>query len=194
MDNNIIGKRVILFPFEVDELGHFVELHRRDRQGMMGKFCLREMTQEEGEKYIAALFITGQLKAWSCYTKEGKATRKLGYIYLTEISPFSAQIVGIIDKEILKGLAKVIRQGKYSFSEDAIRTMVSWAFNEAGFSRIEYRVFTDNRLSLRLAEKSGFQREGVLRRCFLDKDKYKDIAVYAVLKDLPEGKDISTKE
>lgn len=196
MEKYIIGKRILLFPFEASELTHFVELHRSDKQGMMGKFCLKEMTQEEGSAYITALFLTGQLKVWSCYTKEGRASRKIGYIYLTEISPFSCQLIGIIDKEILKGLAKVMRKGKYSFSEDAIRTIVDYCFCH-GMTRVEYRVFTENKLSIHLAEKSGFQREGVLRRCFLVGNEYKDIAVYSMLKDLSklseEGKTTDKK-
>lgn len=192
----IIGKRTILFPFEATELSHFVELHRADKAGMMGKFCLREMTQEEGEAYITALIVSGQIKIWSCYTKEGKASRKFAYIYLSDISPFSANLAGIIDKETLRGLAKVIRKGKYSFSEDSLRTITSWAFNGAGFNRLEYRVFADNRLSINLAEKSGFEREGCLRRAFKAGEDYKDVLIYSVLKDLnkipDEGKDIPT--
>jgi len=191
LNNSIIGKRVLLFPLEIVDLDHFIQLHREDKNGMMGRFCLREMTKEEARKYVLTLLATGQIKAWACYSKEGKASKKIGYIYLTDVTPFSCKIVGILDKEVLRGLLKVIKRGKYTFSEDALRTMVSWCFNGAGFNRIEYRTFSDNLLSRRLAERAGFIKEGVLRKSFKVDEEFKDMVIYSILKDeykLPEGK------
>lgn len=181
--NTIIGKRVILFDFAPNDLDHFTELHREDKNGVMGRFCLAKMTEDEAKNYITLLITTGQIKIWSVFTKEGKATRKVGYIYLTEISPFSCQVVGILDKSIIKGISKFIRRGKYTFSEDALRTISKWAFNGAGFHRIEYRTFSNNILSRKLAEKSGFIKEGTLRKSFRIDDKFLDVVIYSALKN-----------
>ena len=128
----IVGKRVVLFPLELADLDHFINLHREDKSGMMGRFCLREMTYEEARKYVLTLLATNQIRVWTGYTKEGKASKRLGYVYLTDITAFSCKVVGIIDKEVLKGLGKVIRQGKYTFSEDALRTILGWCFTVGG--------------------------------------------------------------
>ena len=186
----IIGKRVLLFPLEVVDIDHFVQLHREDKNGMLGEFCLREMTFEEAKKYILTLLVTNQIRVFTGYAKEGKASKKLGYIYLSCVTPFSCNVVGIIDKEMLKGLGKVIRQDKYTFSEDALRTITQWCFNGAGFTRIEYRTFKKNLLSMRLAEKAGFTREGILRKSFKIGEDYLDMVIYSILKDeykLPDG-------
>ena len=149
----------------------------------MGRFCLKKMTEDEAKSYIGLMISTGQIRVWTVYTKEGKASRKIGFIYLSDISSFSCLVVGILDKSVIRGIAKVIRKGKYTFSEDALRTIMKWAFNGAGFKRIEYRMLSNNLLSKRLAEKSGFVKEGRLRKAFKIDDDLKDVLIYSVLKE-----------
>jgi len=198
MSDPIIGKRIILFNIESADLEHFIKLHQEDKNGMMGRFCLREMTDDEARNYIVMLIATGQIRVWACMSKEGRASKRVGYIYLTDISPFSCKVVGILDKAYIKGLSKILkRDDKYTFSEDALRTMLAWCFNGAGFNRVEYRTLKNNLLSMRLAEKAGFVKEGVLRKSFRIDGEYLDIAVYSVLKNeykLPEGKEKEKKE
>lgn len=181
---HIIGKKVLLFPFEAVELKDFVKLHREDKEGRMGKFCLKKMTQEEAEKYVVTLLLTKDIEIYSCYTKEGKATKKFGYVYFTNITDFSACIVGILDKFALKGLSKIMRKGKYSFTEDALVTITKHYFSLPNKERLEYKVFTDNLLSVKLAKKAGFKKEGILRNAFLNDGKFKNIAIYSRVKSL----------
>lgn len=182
MDKPIIGKRVILFPFEATELKHFVELHRQDKNGMMGEFCLKDLPQEAGEAYFTELLLINKLRIWSVYTKNGKASTKIGYLYIDNITPISCSLLGILDKEVSKGLLKIIKDGKYSWSEDSIRTLCQYIF-QSGINRIEYAFFTDNRLSERLAKKSGFIFEGRKRQCFKIGEELKDITYYSLLKN-----------
>jgi hypothetical protein len=102
-------------------------------------------------------------------------------------------VIGIIDKSALKGLGKILKQGKYSFSEDTLVTMSKFCFDTEGFERLEYKVFTDNTLSLKLAKKAGFVKEGVLRHAFMIDDKYKNIAIFSKVKSLDMAESI-TKE
>jgi RimJ/RimL family protein N-acetyltransferase len=46
---------------------------------------------------------------------------------------------------------------------DAVRTIARWGFDEAGMERIELRAEPANAGSVRVAEKVGFAREGLLR-------------------------------
>ena len=45
----------------------------------------------------------------------------------------------------------------------ALRALTDWAFAELGLGRVQVFVATENVAALRLAESSGFVREGVLR-------------------------------
>ncbi|HNX02878.1 MAG TPA: GNAT family protein [Candidatus Cloacimonas sp.] len=181
MEKSIIGKRVILFAFEATELKHFVELHRADKNGMLGRFCLKEMTQEAGEAYFTALILSGQIRIWSCYTKNGKASQKIGYLYLDDITPLGCSLIGILDKSITKGLIKILKSGKYSWSEDAVRTLCNYIF-ENGINRVEYAFFSGNKLSENLAKKCGFSFEGIKRQCFKFGEELRDIHYYSLLK------------
>ncbi|MFI0355062.1 precorrin-2 C(20)-methyltransferase [Actinomadura sp. 9N407] len=46
---------------------------------------------------------------------------------------------------------------------DALRTLAGWALRDGGLNRIELRIDVTNHPSIRVAEKAGFQREGILR-------------------------------
>ncbi|MFC5183125.1 precorrin-2 C(20)-methyltransferase [Actinomadura harenae] len=46
---------------------------------------------------------------------------------------------------------------------EALRLTCDWALDDCGLHRIELRTLTDNVASMRVAEKSGFRREGVQR-------------------------------
>jgi ribosomal-protein-alanine N-acetyltransferase len=65
----------------------------------------------------------------------------------------------------------------------AVRGMVRWGFETLALHRIEAIVHRDNAASLRVAEKAGFQREGVMRGRTLMRDAYEDMVLYALLID-----------
>lgn len=52
------------------------------------------------------------------------------------------------------------------YATEAIRAILRLAFQELGFERMFVRILPTNRKSLALANKLGFQPEGVLRRAF----------------------------
>jgi RimJ/RimL family protein N-acetyltransferase len=148
---------------------------------MLGRFCLKDMPQEAGEAYFSELILSGSLKIWSVWTKNGKASQKIGYVYVDDITPISCSIIGVLDKSITKGLIKILKSGKYSWSEDAVRTLCGHIF-ESGINRIEYCFFTGNRLSENLAKKCGFKFEGIKRQCFKFGEELRDIVYYSLLK------------
>jgi len=64
----------------------------------------------------------------------------------------------------------------------AIRLLVSWAFEALRLSRIELTTHEDNTASLRVAEKCGFVREGVLRAYREHHGKRVDLVMCAVVR------------
>lgn len=50
------------------------------------------------------------------------------------------------------------------YGTDAVRTLVGHAFTQMGLSRVYLRVFASNRRAIRCYEKSGFRKEGRIRR------------------------------
>jgi RimJ/RimL family protein N-acetyltransferase len=64
----------------------------------------------------------------------------------------------------------------------ALRLVSAWALGELGLERVELRISSDNEPSLRVAERLGFVRDGVLRSLHLKEDVRSDMAVYSLLR------------
>jgi ribosomal-protein-serine acetyltransferase len=73
-------------------------------------------------------------------------------------------------------------QGKGLMTE-ACKAVIDYCFNELNLNRIEIRVATENRRSLAIPERLGFQKEGCLRGAEWLYDKYVDHYVFGLIKD-----------
>lgn len=63
----------------------------------------------------------------------------------------------------------------------ALCRLTRYAFEELGLRRIVAHVYVGNRGSIRVLEKCGFRREGMLRQHFLKGGKPRDVIVYGLL-------------
>jgi RimJ/RimL family protein N-acetyltransferase len=69
-----------------------------------------------------------------------------------------------------------------------VRLLSSWAFHELGAVRVEIVTDVENLASQRVAEKAGFQREGILRRRLEVKGRRSDCVMFSLLPaDLARG-------
>ncbi|MFG2924645.1 GNAT family N-acetyltransferase [Streptomyces sp. NPDC048305] len=64
----------------------------------------------------------------------------------------------------------------------AVEAMTSWAFDVAGFHRLDLEHAVGNTASCRVAEKTGFAVEGVRRSAWLQTDGRHDVHVHARLR------------
>lgn len=181
--NPIIGKKVILFEVQKVDVPDFAAAHREDKHGYMQAMNLSRMTQEEAEKYVMLLLSSLQMIAFVVMTKEGKASRKVGYVYINDLSIYGCSISGLMTKDFAAGLARQVRRGKYTYSEDAMRTLISWLYeNFKKIDRIQADVVVENKLSLALVSRVGFKKEGVLRNYLHLDDKAVDVVVHSILR------------
>ena len=63
----------------------------------------------------------------------------------------------------------------------ACRALIDYAFREWNLNRVEIHCATTNKRSCRVAERLGFQWEGVLREAQLVGTRYLDLNVYGML-------------
>ncbi len=66
---------------------------------------------------------------------------------------------------------------------EALRLLMGYAFHELGLRRLWARVIEDNRASIRLFERAGFQPEGRLREHVLRGGQNRDMLIYGLLRD-----------
>ena len=71
----------------------------------------------------------------------------------------------------------------------ALRLVSAWALGPLGLERVELRISSENEPSLRVAERLGFVREGVVRSLHLKDDVRSDVVVYSLLR--PEAGRVS---
>jgi RimJ/RimL family protein N-acetyltransferase len=65
-------------------------------------------------------------------------------------------------------------------ARSALQLLTEWAF-EHGLERVKLRISTDNEASMRVAERCGYVREGLLRSLHFKAGKRLDIVVYSRL-------------
>ncbi len=70
-----------------------------------------------------------------------------------------------------------------SYATEAVRALVAFGFGEQGLHRIFATCDTDNGASARVLEKSGFLREGHMREHRMQKGRWRDSFIYAILED-----------
>jgi RimJ/RimL family protein N-acetyltransferase len=63
----------------------------------------------------------------------------------------------------------------------ALRLITDWALDGLLLDRVELRIDVGNAPSIRVAERIGYRREGVLRSLHFKEDVRTDVAVYSLL-------------
>ena len=66
---------------------------------------------------------------------------------------------------------------------EAVRLLLEFAFNDLNLHRVYLHVFSTNTAAIRLYEKAGFKKEGMLREAAHINGKYIDVAVMGILRD-----------
>ena len=85
--------------------------------------------------------------------------------------------------EIGYWVAKDVRGG--GICTEAVKLGLRIAFRSLGVRRVHAHTFLDNPASARVLEKAGFSYEGTLRRAARHRGRYRDIRMYAIVKDDP---------
>jgi RimJ/RimL family protein N-acetyltransferase len=69
----------------------------------------------------------------------------------------------------------------------ALRLITDWALGDLGLQRIELLIAVDNAGSIRVAERVGYRRDGLLRSVHLKGDRRADMLVYSLLPGDPRS-------
>ena len=103
-------------------------------------------------------------------------SRLIGHISLYSIKrlPFSSGFIGysIDEREIGRGLAT-----------EVVRLVTKFAFEKVALHRVEAYVSPRNNGSVRVLEKSGYIREGLLRKLLYINGVWEDHFMYAAIED-----------
>jgi RimJ/RimL family protein N-acetyltransferase len=83
--------------------------------------------------------------------------------------------------EISYRIAKPDERGK-GYASEAVKLLVEFLFVTRSVNRIQVHVIVDNSASVRVLEKNGFQREGIMREMLFGRGSFQDHYLYAILR------------
>lgn len=81
------------------------------------------------------------------------------------------------------GLYIIEKHRKKGYASEAIQIFLQFYFLELGYQKAEVRVYSFNESSIKLHEKCGFIKEGVLRNHHYTSGKYHDVVCYGMTKE-----------
>jgi len=119
------------------------------------------------------IFQSSDVKLAICLCEGHK---HIGNVYLTGIN----YINRTAESHILIGNKACWGQG---YGREALTQILLFGFNEKGLNRIEARINADNLASLRMHEKCGYVREGLLRKAVFKNGVFKDVIVMSIFKE-----------
>jgi len=69
------------------------------------------------------------------------------------------------------------------YATEAVMIMVDYLFLSKDIERIQAKADPENIASCKVLEKAGFKREGILRRTFFSRGKWKDDCIYSIIRE-----------
>lgn len=158
---------------------------------------LRPLTMADADD-VAAACVDPEIPRWTAVPRDYTLAHAHEWLTLVMASKESLHLA-LVDRET-GGLAGVISLwlrgpsiGEFGYwtAKDyrgrgymtrALRLLARWALEELGLARLQLGTFPGNRASERVAEKAGFQREGVLRSYFDQRGERRwDVAMWSLL-------------
>jgi RimJ/RimL family protein N-acetyltransferase len=128
----------------------------------------RQLVRDENGAAFAICDVGGECLGLATAEKRGGGRVELGYWLLPEG----------------RGQGRATR---------ALRLVSRWALNQPGVARLELATAPDNAASQRVAERSGFRREGVLRSYHVVDGRREDALFFSLLPDELDEPDRSSQ-
>ena len=143
-----------------DDLKAFFDLIDRNRARLEAFFSgtvAKTRTFEDTEAYLAEIIIKAENKTYYPFVITDKSSGSLvGFLDIKNI-----------DWNIPKGELGCFIDTKYEgkkLSTKALTVFTNYCFTELGFKKLFLRTHKSNASACRLAERCGFEKEGILRR------------------------------
>jgi len=169
------GKTVNLRIMEKEDLPLLHEWNNNSE--FRGKF--RQLTQETRTD-LERLYENLKDSQW--FLIEKKDGTKIGEIgHLLEAG------------EVEVGYFVVPNERRKGYATEAITIMVDYLFLSRDTVRIQAKADPENIASCKALEKSGFKKEGILRKTFFSRGRWKDDCMYSILREEWKEPKILTK-
>jgi RimJ/RimL family protein N-acetyltransferase len=175
-----------------------VELRPPDPPLGDGRVVLRPFTDDDVPELVEAL-ADPEVSRWTTIPFPYTDETARGWIEAAadlwregEGTPFAVADAG--SARLLGGIGMSVRNGTgtfgywiredargHGFAPAALRLLCRWAVDDLRLERLQLMTLPGNASSERVAEKAGFQREGLLRRYFVQRGTRVDVWIWSLL-------------
>jgi [ribosomal protein S5]-alanine N-acetyltransferase len=175
----------VVFPILLTSRLILRELHDEDLDSFIDIFSRDEVT-----RYYGRDVVTSSEEANDLLQKmKSGFLEKRGIRWGIEARD-TKQLIGTIGYHLWSPLHKRAEVGyelhpdywNKGYATEAIKTALSYGFQEMDLNRISAIVYFENQASNRLLEKIGFQKEGIKREYMLQGNQFHDTYFYSLLK------------
>ena len=168
----IEGERVRLRPMEEGDTDDVV--HMRSEPSVVAQlFGDEPPTRESHLRWLAAVRARGDRQEFMIVDRA--SGRSVGTIGLSQIDRKHQRA----EYGVLIGEADARGKG---LASEASRLLLDYAFTTLKLNRVYLHVFPENEAAVRLYERVGFEREGLLRRHLYKNGRFRDVIVMAVVR------------
>lgn len=165
--------RIVLKPIEEEDLPLLLEL--RWDETLTDYLIHNPISMVHQKKWFEKVYKNGDL-ALSIFYKENEQLRHIGLIGLYDFNQRHRRAtwksLRIIPEYQGKGIAM-----------EASLMLLDYVFNTLNLHKITSDSFEENSSILKLLEKLGFKREGVLIEHYFHQGKYKNAVIHSVLRE-----------
>lgn len=170
---NITTERLLLRPYSAHDRDDIFEYASDTAVTDWVRFATH-VTKADTDKFLQQRFAeqqTGERIGWAIeLTVERKVIGGCGFLNIAKD-----------DKRAEFGYVINPRYWGHGYATEAALAAVPFGFAKLGLHRIEAFVFPANTGSIRVLEKCGFNREGLLREREFQKGSFRDLLIYARL-------------
>lgn len=153
----------------------YVSMEPKRNEFDLDKKSAKELTRAEFLKFVKknqALAKSGVIYHFGIFEK--KTGRLMGFVLLALVLRYNVQSARL-------SYTIFNNYWKHGYGLDSAEAAIRFAFQKLKLHRLEAEILPNNRSSLALAEKLGFQYEGLRRGAVFMSGKWHDHAVYSLL-------------
>lgn len=169
----IQGKRINLRMIKESDLDELIAFdHDLEHRGEFLSVHLRNAVQYK-KQYHETGFWNDDSGVLLITDKEGNIVGSIGYFKGVHYMPGYEIGYSIYRKE---------NRGK-GYTSEALKLFSAYLFEIKPINRLEVHAAKENLPSCKVAEKCGFQYEGLKRQAVLNRGRYMDLNIYSMLKE-----------
>ena len=131
------------------------------------------LTEEQHLRYFRNTVQTGKCEQYIISVNENGNAFDIGTIFIKNIDRVSHK------GEFGMFIGEACARGK-GFAAQAVSQMLKVAFSELKLNRVYLTVMEDNIPAIRTYEKTGFEKEGILKEDYLRNDGYINVVVMGI--------------